>query len=438
MKKKRNEWLQKVFDTRNYCHCLFDKAFNGGQTCKIDFFDRLKDRFKYAEVPYGLANENDFGEYVNVISKIFAYDNKHYYIYRAISDSNKFGYLSRKQYYKLQLSLKKNKDLVSPNEFVKNFCRDYGTMASPAKLMKRAVIDNPAIKFFQQKFKVLDAHEGRLGNENILTEFAQILSASTMPLKLIFTDIQDCYDIELPDGYERSDKRFCTHSCMEHSQVGTFYDSFPVKGVSVWNNGQAVGRFLLWDLPDGKQYVDRLYVRAAYAKTALATIDKKFPEAIKYPALTDKGEFDGDIYKQAIYIIKIKDINKFITSDRYPWIDTFAHLKRNQKTGEYVLSNSRCNRYVDDDGNVYVNIETFRGFQPRNVHLCPHCGKLLIDDVDKQNFGLLHNLRYCDNYNPTGRKEKIIVDIVKRYLKSAEEKEYGKRTGKDELSLFGL
>lgn len=432
------EWFFERNDIRSDCNHKFREAVNGGQMRKIDFFDSLKLRFEYASMPYGLASEKDFGEYVNVISKIFAYDNKHYYIYRAVSDSNKFGYLSRKQYYKLQLLLKKDGGVTPTDEFIRNFCEIYGTMASPAKLMKRAVIDNPDIKFFQQQFRVLDAHEGRLGNENILTELAQVLSASTMPLKLVISDIQDCYDIELPDGYERSDKRFCTHSCMEHNHVGPFYDSFPVKGVSVWSQGKAVGRFLLWDLPDGKQYVDRLYVRAAFAKTALATIDKNYPDAIKYPALTDKDEFDGDRSKQEAYIIKIKDVNRFIASDRYPWIDTFAHLKRNQRTGEYVLSNSRKDRYIDANGDVYVFVKTFRGLSPRNVHLCPHCGMLLLDDIDKQNSGIMHSLRYCHDYNPTGRKEKMVIDIVKRYLKSTEEREYGTGTKKDELSLFGL
>ena len=52
---------------------------------------------------YGLAEEKDFGDLADVLASLCSYNNKQYYIYRAISDSNKIGFLSRKQYLKWRL-----------------------------------------------------------------------------------------------------------------------------------------------------------------------------------------------------------------------------------------------------------------------------------------------------------------------------------------------
>lgn len=57
--------------------------------------------------PYGIASVEDFSISFRTVARLFAYDNKHYYVYKAISNPNKLGYLSRKQYYK-GLLLQKN------------------------------------------------------------------------------------------------------------------------------------------------------------------------------------------------------------------------------------------------------------------------------------------------------------------------------------------
>ena len=84
---------------------------------------------------YGIANEVDFRELTPLFERIFAFNNKHFYIYKAISDPNKIGSLSCKQYRKLE-SLKKiwiRNGIAGRrfHEMVDNFMSQYGTMASP-------------------------------------------------------------------------------------------------------------------------------------------------------------------------------------------------------------------------------------------------------------------------------------------------------------------
>ena len=39
--------------------------------------------------PYGIASVEDFGVSFRTVARLFAYDNKHYYVYKAISNPNK-------------------------------------------------------------------------------------------------------------------------------------------------------------------------------------------------------------------------------------------------------------------------------------------------------------------------------------------------------------
>lgn len=397
-------------------------GFHTGIMSIMRLWSSILDKVKWSSEPYGLAKREDFGEFTELIAHMFAYDNKHYYVYRAISDSSKIGYLSRKQYYKMKLyiELDRRRGAYESDieDFVLDYCKETGTMASPFKLFKGALIENPKMKFLRKFFKVTNEHERTIENASFAELFIKSLINGCSPLDLVETDdIQQCYDVSLPDGYEFSDKRYCTHSCMERSPVGDFYKSFPVKGVLVKNGQDTVGRFLLWTLPDGKEYVDRLYVRAAHAKTALISIDKKYPQAIKYPYLTDKSENPMGDSPIPFYPIPIKDIHSFINCRSFAWVDTFAHIYRNKETDSYVISNTRNpSQETRAEFAKYKYVYTMRGGTPHDRRICMDCGKVILGNVDVENEGFMHQLLHCKGYKASGKKEPVYVALIKDYL----------------------
>ena len=414
-----------------------------GDMTFMSFWEAYKNKALISKPPYGIAKKEDFGDFDIVIANIFAYDNKHYYVYRAVSDSSKLAYLSRKQYYRLKAKLSTNFNEKERRRIERNFCERNGTMASPYKLFKGALIENKKMHVFYNKvFKVLDAHERTINNPGLAESLIKCLINGSSPLELEETDnIQRCYDLHLPDSYEFSDKRFCTHSCMEGSHVGGFYNSLPVKGVIIKNKNEDIGRFLLWDLPDGKQYVDRLYVRAAYCKSALMAIDLKYPDAIKYPSLTDKIENNGGLDGLTFYKIPIIDNAKFVNSERFPWIDTFAYLIREKSTNKYYLTNIRANDLLPDgERNRYIFVEPIRGWTPSEKYLCPDCGGIIVGKNDKTNYGYMHKILVCKNYKPDKKKESIYINIIKNHIKNIQETENGTKNKQEErfLSVFEL
>jgi len=388
----------------------------------LKMWEKIAERFTFMQPAYGVSNKRDFGMFADLIAHMFAYDNKHYYVYRAIKDSSKIGFLSRKQYYKLMQNIHVSKklgyDVTRIKAYANDYCREYGTMASAYRLFKGALIENNSMRFFKNIFNVTDEHERKITNDEWAQHIIKILTLGSTPITLEETDdIQACYDINLPDSYEFSDKRYCTHSCMERSDVADFYHSFPVKGVIVRNNDDAVGRFLLWTLPNGVQYVDRLYVRAAFAKTALAAIDRKYPEAIKYPALTDKSENPLNYMPLPFFAIPIKNVELFANCDNFAWVDTFAYVVRDRETDEYYIANTKNpDSSFIGDFSKYKFVYTMRGGRPYGRKICPECGKLMIGACDSENTGFMHELLHCKSYKPKGKKEPVYVALIKDYL----------------------
>ena len=445
--------INSVFNLDTVRHTLYSRLknivhseFRPSMYDMVKVWSDLSDKLALCSPPYGLAERNDFGDYTDLLAHIFAYNNKQYYIYRAISNDSKIGFLSRKQYYKMKMKmdimLARNCTEGSICEYRKSYCDKNGKAASPFRMFKGAIIENPKMKFFDNPifFKVMDAHERTIKRSDIAETIINILFNSSTPITLEETDdIQQCYDVSLPDSYDHSAARYCTHSCMEGCGVGDFYKSFPVKGVLVKNGKDNVGRFLLWTLPDGKQYVDRLYIRTANAKTALAAIDKKYPEAIKYPALTDKSDNPKYFEPLPFYALPIKDVDKFINCRTFAWVDTFAHIIRDKDTDTYYITNTRRASLLENSSNRFKYIWTMRGGTPHR-EICPDCGKLLLGSLEPENYNYLHKLLHCKEYKAKGHKEPIYVALLKEYIENIGGKDdNGKNKSKQELeTLLGL
>ena len=289
--------------------------------------------------PYGIASINDFGESNRTVARLFAYDNKHFYVYKAISNPNKLGYLSRKQYYK-GLLLKKNAKKQGKAFDVKEYLKTMGTMASPFKLLKQAFKENrEATKFLSARFPLQE--DGKLKYENTLIMITnQLLRINLSEYKFVETSIDECYDLEFRySSFNASGPRHCSSSCMRHHKVGGFYNNLPVIGYMVKKDGENIGRFLYWTLPDGKHYVDRLYVKGEYAKDVLEKIDKDFADDYKYNITSP--------ITLAEYIIPFKSYDNMKPGSAFPWIDTFPFLLK--KDGNYYLRAGRKEGYVTVD-----------------------------------------------------------------------------------------
>ena len=356
----------------------------------------LKQRAEKMSPPYGAARGNDFGELSSFVAKAFAYDNKHYFVYRAIENPNKMAFLSHKQFYKLWGKLKGHTGDLVRNDIIKNYLQETGKMSSPYKLFKKALKENPRMKFLSCFFKV--DNEGNCENEDKLIKLCDNLLSKSAGLTVEEVTVQECYDLRLPDRYNGSGHRFATHSCMQGRPIGRFYEALPLHGMMIKRDGHGIGRFLLWDLPDGRQYVDRLYCREREANACLELIDRKYPDALKYPL---EGE---DVFN-----IQFKNLDIFETNVLLPYIDSFPYL--HAKDGTLCLSNTSQNH----DGYVYQqSIHFASGGSGYVIKRCPHCGQVWFGYRSTLNEEQRNHKFLCSAYKPRNKQLQEYLKIYKQ------------------------
>lgn len=368
--------------------------------------------------PYGIAHEIDFSEMTPLFARLFAYDNKHYFVYKAISNPNKIGFLSRKQYMKYK-HLQDYCDMngISGSAFssrMEAFLESNGTMASPYKLLKRSFKENSKNSKFLGRFFPLAEDKKTTRNEDKLIELCDTMMQLENGVEIQDASVQDCYDLDFHgSNIAGSSERCATNSCMHGKKVGHFYDAFGVHGKMVYYKGRPVGRFLLWDLPDGKKYIDRLYVRGEYMNEVLAKIDEMYTEEdgyLKYPCLRNSNA--------PVYMIKLSN-PEFVTDNRppqTPYIDTFGALFRDMDTGEYLL----CNR---SDGRVdgkYVFVSGMRSVHTNYKFTgCPYCKELYWSgETGRQGSTAsqsVHKL-YCAGYKPRAKELQDYLEIFRKNM----------------------
>lgn len=349
--------------------------------------------------PYGIASMDDFGTSDRTVARLFAYDNKHFYVYKAISNPNKLGYLSRKQYYK-GLLLQKNAKKQGKAFDVKEYLKTTGTMASPFKLLKQAFKENKeATKFLSARFPLQE--DGKLKYENTLIMITnQLLRINLNEYKFIEAPIDECYDLEFGvSSFNASGPRHCSSSCMRHHKVGGFYNNLPVIGYMVKKDGENIGRFLYWTLPDGKHYVDRLYVIGDYSKDVLEKIDRVFADDYKYNVTS------LDVLLE--YIIPFKSYENMKPGGAFPWIDTFSYLLK--RGNDYYLSADRQEGYVTVDRLHDTSEENYsKGFSET---IC--CHKRYWKTEGSAYSGTAHKL-YCEKYTPRSKKDRALLALFRQ------------------------
>ena len=129
----------------------------------------------FGSEPYGIADEVYFGSLTSLVQRLFAYDNKHYYIYKAIDNPNKIGYLSRRWYYILSLNeklwIKQGATSLRRSKLRVEFLRSHGTMASPTKILKLAFAENPNATQKKENRHLQIKHAGCILDLGELREF---------------------------------------------------------------------------------------------------------------------------------------------------------------------------------------------------------------------------------------------------------------------------
>lgn len=357
--------------------------------------------------PYGIASKADFGLLSQLAAYLFAFDNKHFYVYKSISDPNKIAYLSRKQYYKLSLLCKKLGISIEDRNYecITRYLESYGTHTTPLVFLKNAFKENKERTKFLLSLFPLNKETGNCADQGILEGLMNNFLKAAFNLKIIDADIQECYDVDLRDSFSGSGTRYVTNSCMQHDPVGKFYDNLPVHGKIIMHDDEQVGRFLYWDLPDGKHYVERLYVKKKYAQQALALIDETFKDALKYPYLKDERA-------KEMYLIPFKSTEPFNEKIMTPWIDTFAFMYEKLDTGECFLSN-KCSEDVSSGYRLMAELRSQRS--DHSVTKCPKCGCLLHpqDYIRNQKVHFL----FCEAYKPHSYMNRELVDIARKQLK---------------------
>lgn len=350
--------------------------------------------------PYGIASVEDFSISFRTVARLFAYDNKHYYVYKAISNPNKLGYLSRKQYYK-GLLLKRNAEKNGTVFDEKEYLKTTGTMASPFKLLKQAFKENrEATKFLSTWFPLQE--DGKLKHEDTLIMITnQLLRINLSEYKFVETSIDECYDLDFGDSsFEASGPRHNSSSCMRHHKVGGFYNNLPVIGYMVKKNGENIGRFLYWTLPDGKHYVDRLYVvKGDYAEDVLNKIDKDFANDYKYHVT--------DVSVLSQYVIPFKSYENMKPGGPFPWIDTFSWLLK--KGNDYYLSICKKDGYTTIDIMHDTSNDNFdKGFLET---IC--CHKRYWKTESNFYCNNRHKL-YCEKYTPRAKKDRELLALFRK------------------------
>lgn len=336
---------------------------------------------------YGLAEENDFGKFSHALASICAYNNKQYYLYRAISNKNKVGFLSRKQYLKW-FSINKKYGKEAADEYKKT----NGRMISLYKMMSNAVEENIYAKFLRV-FKVFGDK-----SKDIFEKFSENIMSitNTIGYDIVPCSVQEAYDLPLRELFRErgrgfgNGKRFAVTSCMEKHKISWFYDAFGAQAYKVVFEGRDIGRFLTWTTNKSRTLVDRLYCNGYDAPMALAAIDKKFGRegVLYYPF----GALPSDEY------IEMKNTSLFKISEKTPYIDSMSRLQINRDMTEVYLSNSMI---CEKNTLSYTN-------HPKTFKFCK-CGKILFKGEV-----LKHEIE-CPMCVKKKRKIKEVSEVLKLY-----------------------
>lgn len=324
--------------------------FNNGLGYTIELFNKRM-RFKPR---YGTASSDDFGNLSNALAVLCSYNNKQYYIYRAISDKNKVGFLSRKQYVKC-LSIYKKQGKEAADEYKKA----NGRMISLYKMLTNAIEENPFAKFL----KVFAVFGER--RKDIFEKFCEKIMSITdcNSYEILPCSVQEAYDLDLRYlNHTRgrgigSGARYAITSCMQGKKISFFYEGFGAQAYKVVHEGEAVGRFLTWKTNKGRTFVDRLYCNGYDAERALSAIEKKFGEdAVYYPfnCLPD-DEW-----------IEVANPSKFRVSGANPYVDSMRYISIEPDSDKLYLSNRRI-----PDTNMFS-----AGNYHERFKICK-CGKIL-------------------------------------------------------------
>lgn len=318
------------------------------------------EKFKYLP-KYGLANYKDFGETADAIACLCAYNDKQYYLYKAVGDKTKIGYLSRKQYRKF---IHKVND-EDKEEWLKN----NGRMVSLYKLLNRAIDENKYARLLNV-FRM-----GKQINDDIkkvrFEEFAMLLHNYNNGCVISECTIQEAYDMDLISlenerGYGRgSGERYATRSCMQGMNCEPYYKAFGAKAFKVNIQGVDVGRFLVWETAKGKTYVDRLYCNGADAEEALTEIEKKFgdEDVVYYPSRIDDDDY-----------VKCLDIEAMGEDTYKPYVDSFKIMLYRKKERLLFLQQSAATLPYDN----YVSSGSYHP----HLKFCK-CGELLLNNNKK-------------------------------------------------------
>lgn len=302
----RNSLLMEIIDSQYYFR------INEG-LIRSDLLELLKAEkilAMYEKEPYGKVAKSKFGEAEYFVRKYLTLDNKQYYLYKAVKDPSKIAYLSRKQYYELENTIKLLSKTYYPGNYTyiaqkrDEFLSSKGVMASCVKLLKRAI-----------SLGKMPARYEELNEETLCLLASLILTGEEVSLRQV--SIQEAYDLKIDSNGRGSGERFAIHSCMYNKKVQTFYDMFGAKAYIASVNGKDVGRFLVWKLNDGTEYVDRLYCSGGYDNIILRKIDEVFKDASKYP--------NTPINK---YVIghSVKESKEIFSESILPYLDSFDYL----------------------------------------------------------------------------------------------------------------
>lgn len=355
---------------------------------------------------YGKAAEVDFQEYAPLVAYLLAYNNKHYYLYKAISDPTKIGALSTRQYFLLTKKIEAWKRHgyagARLTEAIHGFLRDNGSMASPYKLLKRAFKENPFAKGLAYFFPLVNK---KTQNEDKLISICDGFMRSDTFVEFRDATVQECYDLDFTGSDIRdSGTRYAANSCMFGKKVGAFYEAFGAKGKIVYYRGAPIGRFLVWELSNGMKYIDRLYVRAGYADDVLQALDKQFPgeKCFKYPSLRESN---------TAFRIPLTNPDALVSNPVTPYIDTFAFLFKDRKTQQYFLTN---NTNVNTDDCRYLDSLRSVG-NIKRMRCCPHCKKMYWSGEsggDNIETPTKHRL-YCTGYKPRTKELQAYLRIFR-------------------------
>lgn len=338
--------------------------------------------------PYGKIKKEDFPNIWPMVQALFAIDNKQYFIYKAIDDPTKIGYLSRKLYAEYLMYIRRG-DHVSARIFLQRF----GTMASPVKLLKRAGELSPYGRFLKPALK--DTEDGQ--TQPYLLALSKIIS-SVSNLKLEKCTGQEAYDLAI-QRISGSGQRFATSSCMFGHKVGKFYDLFGAQAYKVVDGDKPIGRFLTWNMSNGKMYVDRLYIPGNRAQEALSLIDKTFPDAEKYGVNEPSGYivFDDNNSKQ---LLKTMDI---------PYIDSFPYVGRNND-GKIILT-----KRVENCFSHFLAHDVRKNRRKYLTH-CKFCNKALLPSEDKD-----HSLTCSKRFIGKKLDKTLINEMLETFTKGVQQ-----------------